>query len=402
MKQSVPQIGARLGAWSEDLEEALKDAASPFACELALERATRALRHIWLATAASSTSKSYRSPTQNEQAITPAGKFHNFGYERDLQPHALERRCEGFFEPPPRGWSQDHVLFSSGQAAMVAVLTLFAARPGAPRSLRHEGSYFETADLLGLFANRLPRQTSAPADIVIAEPVWCDGERFGSVDLADLALRAKAEGTQAIVVDSTLVGLDDDLKPLLSALPPGMEVFRLHSGLKLFQAGLELADVGIVSLYGSQQGEELRRIRTLHGTGLRFADIAALELPLFLNRAATRDYENAVFAHNAALAQAAEDNRALDARYPCPPQRAPFVIFRLPSAEACEHLDERIADIAARRGLALEKGGSFGFRGHRFETVRPEGKPPFLRVAMGARGGPSLQGILELFSGLAP
>ena len=118
MKQSVPQLAARIGPWGDDLEVELKEAASHFHCEVALERATRALRHIWLETAASSTSKSYRSPAQNEHAITPRGRFHKFGYERGLQPDALEQRCERFFVPPPEGWGQDHVLFSSAQAAM--------------------------------------------------------------------------------------------------------------------------------------------------------------------------------------------------------------------------------------------------------------------------------------------
>jgi len=400
MKQSVPQLAARIGPWGDDLEVELKEAASHFHCEVALERATRALRHIWLETAASSTSKSYRSPAQNEHAITPRGRFHKFGYERGLQPDALEQRCERFFVPPPEGWGQDHVLFSSAQAAMVAVLTLLASRPGVSPGLRHEGCYFETVDLLALFANRLLRETSLPANVVIAEPVWCDGERFGRAVFTDLAKRALLDGTQSIVVDSTLVGLDDNLNELLAGLSPSINVFRIHSGLKLFQAGLELADIGIVSIYGAELGDELRRIRTLHGAGLRFSDVAALELPLFLDAAATRRYENAIFAHNAALAKTANDNRAFKVSYPLPPQRAPFVMFNLPSVGCYEQFDERIMGLAARRGLTLDKGGSFGFRGHRFETVRPEGKPPFLRVAMGARGGPSINGIIELFSKL--
>jgi hypothetical protein len=189
------------------------------------------------------------------------------------------------------------------------------------------------------------------------------------------------------------------LNGLLAALDGPKEVFRLHSGLKLFQAGLELADVGIVSIYGSPAGDELRRIRTLQGSGLRFADVAALELPVFLDSATTRAYENAIFQHNAALAHAARDNPALNTAYPT--ARAPFVIFNLASASSFDGLDEKIAAEAARRSLVFTKGGSFGFRGHRFETVRPEGKPPFLRVALGKRKGPSLDGILELFRTLA-
>jgi hypothetical protein len=185
-------------------------------------------------------------------------------------------------------------------------------------------------------------------------------------------------------------------------LPAGPEVFRLHSGLKVFQEGLELADVGIVSIYGATGGDALRRIRTLHGSGLRFADVASLELPLFLDAGATRRYEDAIFKHNAALARAARTNPAFDVSYAVAGSRAPFVILTLRAPAGYDTLDEEIAAEASSRGYVFSKGGSFGFRGHRFETVRPQGRPPFLRVAMGRRGGPSLEGILDLFSTLAP
>ncbi|MBV9421189.1 MAG: hypothetical protein JO348_15580 [Alphaproteobacteria bacterium] len=394
MESAVPQLASRLGAWSDDLEAGLAEAASPLDAERTLEQATRALRHVWLQAAASSTSRTYRSPTQDEHAATPSGRFHNFGYERDLQPNTLERRCSAFFDSPPTGWPQDHVLFSSGQAAMNAVLTLLASRQAAPLRYRHAGSYFETVDLLALFTGRFERSEQR-VDVLIAEPVWCDGERFGAHSFQSLAAQALHAGTRSIVVDSTLAGLDDDLNDLLMALEPNTEVFRLHSGLKLFQAGLELADVGIVSVYGGSGGDALRHIRTLQGSGLRFADVAALELPLFLDAPSTRRYECAIFAHNSALAAAARLNLALDAVYP-DARHAPFVIFRLAGSDA-DTLDQKIAAAAQRQNLVFDQGGSFGFRSHRFETVRPEGKPPFLRVALGRRAGPSLDGILDLF-----
>jgi hypothetical protein len=399
MAAAVPDLGGRLGAWRDQLENRLAGAPSPLAAERVLDEAVLALRHVWLEAAASSTSKSYRSPAEGEKTTTPAGRFHNFGYERDLQPVALERRCANFFDPPPPGWTWDHVLFSSGQAAMNALLTLLSAgQERAPR-LRHDGCYFETAELLGLYGRQFDT-ASHQADIVIAEPVWCDGKQFGSASFKTIAARANAEGTARIVIDSTLAGLDDGLNTLLAALDGTQDVFRLHSGLKLFQAGLELADVGIVSFYGSQRGDELRRIRTLQGSGLRFADVAALELPLFLDPETTRRYEDAIFWHNRALAEAARGNPAFAVSYPA--GRAPFVIFNLPSTAAYDGLDEKIATEAGRRSLVFTKGGSFGFRGHRFETVHPEGKPPFLRVAMGKRAGPSFEGVLELFRTFRP
>jgi len=400
MESLVPDLAPRLDGWRDCLEAHLCQADTPLTAEAILDEAVLALRHVWLEAAASSTSKTYRSPTEGERTITPTGRFHNFGYERDLHPIALETRCAAFFAPPPPGWGHEHVLFSSGQAAMNAVLALLNARQEQALRLRHDGCYFETVDLLGLYRHRFRTGGDEAADIVIAEPLWYDGKAFGETSLKAVAERAISEGTKSIVVDSTLAGLDDGLNQLLDALGGPQEVFRLHSGLKLFQAGLELADVGIVSVYGSDAAGALRRIRTLQGAGLRFADVAALELPLFLDPAPTRHYESAIFAHNAALARAARGNPAFAVAYPTDP--APFVVFNLASPSLYDGLDERLAAEAARRSLLFIKGGSFGFRGHRFETVRPEGKPPFLRVALGKRAGPSLEGILDLLRTFTP
>ena len=49
------------------------------------------------------------------------------------------------------------------------------------------------------------------------------------------------------------------------------------------------------------------------------------------------------------------------------------------------------------------KGGSFGFRGHRYEAILPEAGEitPFLRVALGARKGWSRDGVVTLLEEIA-
>ena len=411
MGGAVPQLAAELGHWRDMLEEGLKDATVDLVGERYLEEATRSLRHIWLAAAANATSKAYRSPSDGEAVLTPSGRFHNFGYERDLQPEQLERRCARFFPPPPQGWTADHVLYSSGQAAMNAVLThLTALHPAL--GVHHAGAYFETGELLALYGKRAElRDPAQKPDLVIAEPVWCDGVSFGQNRPAEIAALCEKCGATMLIIDSTLAGLDDGLNHVLDKLSQPITVFRVHSGLKLFQQGLELADIGIVSIYGSGAGERLRNIRTLHGTGLRFADVAALELPFFLDARSTRPYEDAIFAHNARLARAVSQTPgpfapAIHPSLLSSTGRAPFCIFTLtdPGADpgaSYDALEQAIVAGARHRNLVLDHGGSFGFRGHRFEVVRPDARPPFLRVALGRRGGPSLEGVIDLLSSLS-
>ncbi len=57
---------------------------------------------------------------------------------------------------------------------------------------------------------------------------------------------------------------------------------------------------------------------------------------------------------------------------------------------------------AHARKLSFVPGSSFGFRGHRFEMgFSGDLKHTTLRIAMGARVGPSVDGIIKLFQDLA-
>jgi hypothetical protein len=66
-------------------------------------------------------------------------------------------------------------------------------------------------------------------------------------------------------------------------------------------------------------------------------------------------------------------------------------------------LEALVLEAAAQRGLALERGGSFGFRGHRCEAIALEGaaRNGIFKVALGARSGPSVDGIVRLLAEIA-
>ena len=119
----------------------------------------RSLRHLWIEASVSSTSSNYRSPPTEQKTRTATGRNIEFGYERDLQPTYLEERCTQFFDEPPEGWTSDHVLLSSGQSAMAAVLHALESGllSGGDRKLSfmHLGAYFETAEIFSLFSSLL-------------------------------------------------------------------------------------------------------------------------------------------------------------------------------------------------------------------------------------------------------
>jgi len=379
--------------------------------EQRLDQAARELRQGWLGVAHGTADHSLKSPRAGEAAKVPCGEGLIFGYERDLDASLLEGRGAGY-APPPAGWHAQTVLYRSGQAALAGLLQFAAERWATRRPLgvAHCGAYFETAALLDAWPGRVFRRRDARADIVILEPVWCDG-RFGICHDVPAAGRL-------LLIDTTLAGPGHDLAPCLSAVARNCGLaIAFSSGLKLDQAGLELANVGIVRVMSRQDEREaaaiaarLRSLRGLMGSGLTLDEMAALSAPWFMDAAYVRRYVQAVFANNRQIAAAVGARSALFEAYchpvlEAPDADAPFCALRLRESAIAGH--DRLAKLlrqeAERRGLLLTRGGSFGFRGHRFEAIEPEpGRgEPFVRLAMGWRGGHSANGIAALVEELA-
>jgi hypothetical protein len=117
------QFADYVADWDSSLnQEILTPPGEPLEIETRLEEFTCRIRQAWLAASAQQTSRSFRSPKERDVPKTLRGSVYDFGYERELSPTSLERRCAALFEEPPRGVFCEHVLFSSGQAEMTACL----------------------------------------------------------------------------------------------------------------------------------------------------------------------------------------------------------------------------------------------------------------------------------------
>lgn len=404
-REDLASLAKRAGIAPPDVQNIV--AGSP-------DHAALDLRRAWLAKAHRPADATLKSPCDGEISRLPDGQSICFGYERELSARLLERRAP-LCHPVPRGWQSVRILYRSGQAALSSLLHHVAqAETTLPLTLHHAGRYFETGALLDLW----PRQVFTPSDgsashvdVLIGEPVHCDGQ-FG-VSLPDRLPRVR----RTLLLDTTMTGLRVDIAPWFARFDGSFAaIFR--SGLKLDQAGLELANVGIVQLFVRDRASmdlaataaALERIRALTGTGLTLDELAALSAPWFLDRAYLDRYTRQVFENNAALARAiGTDSTLFDDR--CHPSLlsseavAPFCAIRLRDGDAAAHrrLLHRVETEIARRSLVLAKGGSFGFRGDRYELIEPDPQAgrPFLRVAMGYRGGENRDRIIDLFRELA-
>jgi hypothetical protein len=127
---------------------------------------------------------------------------------------------------------------------------------------------------------RVPRSEET-VDVLFVEPVYCDGQ-FGVLKLEDLPRTRRI-----VVLDTTMVGPDYDMSPWLRADAEDGAcplVIAFSSGLKLDQAGLELANVGIIELIEPEPAQGQPFLRVAMGwrggyscTGLcnLFAELAA-------------------------------------------------------------------------------------------------------------------------------
>ena len=374
--------------------------------ERQLDTAAMDLRRHWLQIAHRPADVTLKSPCDGDVAHTPVGQTVCFGYEREIDISSLERRGEDYLDRVS-GWASEVVLFRSGQAALSGLLHFAVNMWGSFGAVRvaHAGAYFETASLLKSWPGRVLRRSEAAADIVIAEPVWCDGA-FSCTDTLPVARRA-------LILDTTLAGPGCDLRPYQRTAECPL-VIAYSSGLKLDQAGLELANVGIVRLYARRNvgavAAALRDIRSLVGAGVTLDEMSALSAPWFMDRAYADRYVGAIFANNRRLAAAIGTRSPFFAPHCHPSLRrqgadAPFCALQLnePSPRAYRALERLIELECERRDIVVTKGGSFGFRGHRFELIEPERDQgePFLRVAMGWRDGWSCRRLCDLFEELA-
>lgn len=407
MVRSRPDMAATLHDVETILDEAIRQRAS-IETERGFEQAGRRLRSGWLKSVAAETARVLRSPTEREIERLEHSRHDAYGYERDFQPESLEARCEAFFGPPPPGWTATHIMFSSGQAALATLLMHLAEpRPGKLR-LAHVGSYFETRELVTRTCTSA--KSASDADAVIVEPLACNG-RFSTHDPA--AIAARLGDGQFLILDETLTAPATRAPAILEACSGrAPTVVRLISGLKLLQQGLELSNVGVLSAFTTDPSrtaelrEGLTRLRTLVGTGLRFVDALALEAPFFLDSRATGAYADRIFAHNADLARSVSVANSIFKPLGSGAEAlAPYCAFELATGNSVESLSalaDRIEREAQARGLLFERGGSFGFRGHRYEVIEPEtGEAPFLRVALGAREDRSCAGIIGLMAEIA-
>jgi hypothetical protein len=413
--------------------------ASDRAAESALDGIARTFRRALLAYVNAGTREHFRSPEHQVDLRLPGGKLQFYTYERSMSADELERAIAAG-AARAEGWNDVHVSFSSCMAAVLHILQSCVSMlaPAGTRALQiaHWGSYFETDMVLQYLSSaamqwRTEADATAPlragdVDILSIEPVRYDWE-LSSLELDTFirAWRAAIRRPRIILIDTTLCSFTWPTAAFLSALRDGrpLLVVEYRSGLKLDQQGLELANLGIVSAYSCDEGAgtpsaeqlavTLRMARGAAGAAPSADAVAALDLPFLFDPAWLRRHAGRVFVNTALVAEKLHGINGIFSRvaHPSLPGRsqplrhAPFVICQL-AEDTLEHhalLIGILVEEARRRGIPLTLGSSFGFRGHRCETIIPHlsTNRGMFKIAPGARSGPQLDELISLLSHIA-
>lgn len=373
-----------------------------------------------------------RSPWEDTRVSLPTGRFIGYAYERMLEPRDIESRFRGTINL--RGdWNADTVLYSSGMAALQAVLSgiTWMLDPTAerPLSIALATSYFETSIAARYLTHPGAKFTvvdsvheALDADIMVFEPVRYTWQ---PQPLSMYALRSMIRDArripQFVIVDSTMLGQTWPRGEFLEALTgTGATIVDVRSTSKLEQFGLEIAMCGVVDILvdgGVHHGHTsrdiaalLRQVRAVNGTGLGIFEVAALDAEAFTDRDLLTRYARSVLERNAELAMALDvvNSTFLTPRHPVlvphhPSDVAdlPFVILQNEDLELEDYgyVIGWLQSQAATRRLPFHRGSSCGFQHSRFEVIVPAGGGPdkaLIKVARGARPDPSDEGVQDL------
>ncbi|GAA2067428.1 hypothetical protein [Leifsonia soli] len=402
--------------------------------ELQLASSAKALRRMLLRDAERARGSIMRSPESGTFLDLAGGGPLAYTYERNLPGLSIEQRVTGLGDGPiPEGWRAASFVFSSGMAAIACVLDWttyeFTRRHSRRPELRSLTEYFETRMVLELSRPRaagvamvhsLEQLFDASCDLMMFEPVLYNGDLEGeTVDRVRGAWSSTKRHPQVVIIDSTLCGGQWPVAELLRGLGDSAPelVIDVRSGLKLDQQGLELANLGIVTCYASDASatswwsetvSNLPVVRGVRGAALSAEAASVLTNGFVFDAEYHQRFIGPLFENNRRFAgELAGSGRGLF-RVAHPGLRpdtaeipAPFTVLQFADGtlEEYQALLGIVRAEAIRRKIPLALGGSFGFRGHRYEVIVPSvaTRSCMFKVALGTRAGPGVDAVLDLF-----
>lgn len=401
------------------------------------DKAVASLRNHIILDATLKSSMNFRSPIFGSK--DHEGLDIDFSYERSLNPKKLEKKINSQLEVPGK-WKVNTLCFNSCMAALTTILQtlkhMLKPTPDKPIILGNMTSYFETNIILNYLSDSLfnikdidldETENFNDIEIFFFETVRYDQEMnsFNTGFFLRNWIKSNPK-PRIIIIDTTLTGNLWPVNQFLDLLSQNTDgpitVIVCRSGLKLDQRGMEITNLGICSIYTTNEKkfipnnkelkETLKLVRNSTGASVPYSTEIALSSNYLFSEDSTAHHTKAVLQNNLILANRLYSggifnkvfHPSLSAKkYSF--NHCPFIMIHLDdnSIEAHEKFLSIIVSRLKSEKINAQMGSSFGFCGHRFESFVPRVKDniAYFKIAMGARIGSGTDNFIKFMEDIS-
>lgn len=300
------------------------------------------------------------------------------------------------------------ICFNSGMSALNAVITICQKIISVP--VYTYSAYFETYSLLKeitiknkMFENKdAYLNTFSGSNLHLVEMPVCSTEiQDLSIDEIKNGILNSKKKVFILIIDSTLeLENKKKIKSLLN-INKNLIVFKVRSGLKLDQFGLELANLGIVEVYSNLSGKHiefivnmLKNYRAVSGLSIDYNSYLRLVSPILTAEDKVL-YKQEIKRNTSKLFEiiSKKENKYFKVKFK---SGLPFIFLTpiYPNFKLVKWVDDLVKEVNDKGGY-LPYGTSFGFRHTRLEIIDDRKKPPYIRLSPGAFLGKSNNILLQ-------
>lgn len=342
-----------------------------------------------------------KSPVTGK-TYTLEGETISFSYERNISHHVLERRFDLSIDSAVY---HKTIFFNSGISAIYnVIISLKRILRKEKLNILTQSSYFETGMINSILMNSistLDSNTDVEFDVIFIEVI--DYNNLCYCSLIELIQSREISFSDNritfIIVDSTLYKDKSEIdKAFEKIFPTNVILIEVVSLIKFYQLGLELSNVGAVTIYSHHSICEtvddlavyLKKVRNISGSNLNLYEIALLSNELMLNEDLvnvyrTRIYKNARKFYNILSKEKSnfkfiypENNKG----------ESPFIIMKNEDFTIDDYLlyCSLLKMMVEEEEVGVIMGSSFGFNHTRYELIitdRVKGEA-FIKLSIGA------------------
>lgn len=335
-------------------------------------------------------SNSYES---NKQADT--------NYDRALPLYKLEEKFK------KTDLISECICFNSGMAALNAVITIGKKILNSP--LYTYIKYFETQSLIKQITSKSKNFDNKEAYLnsfqnsnfhFVEIPI--SSNKLDDLKISEIKnkISKNQKNIFILIIDSTLDMQSNEQISTLLNTSTNIIVFKVRSGLKLDQFGLELANLGIVEIYSNLPNkhinfiaEVIRTYRTVAGLSVDYNSYLRL-MVINLSEEDRKKYKLKIKNNTNELWNLIRQKRnkyfSLEYKH-----NLPFIYIKpkSPNFKLVNWIDDLLNKVRDEGGY-LPYGTSFGFRHTRLEIINDGKNPLFIRLSPGVFLGKSNEVLL--------